>query len=174
MSKASLTYLAVSLLFCFSPLWLSNCAPRLQLVEVGRYSDPQGYFELSIPENGWQLLSWKDVNFALWNQEEGATIVITVTSLKEDVELTTLARHLLIAFERKRILFQGAEKVNGREAVKTVLEGWVEETEIQAEAYVVRGDGVFYDIIYWAPREAFPRKVRTFHQLLVGITFLQP
>jgi hypothetical protein len=143
-------------------------------VEGGRYSDPQGYFELSIPENGWQLLSWKDVDFVLWDQDEGATIVITVTSLKKDVALATLARHLLIAFERKQILSQVAEKINEKEALKTVLEGWVEETEIKAEAYVVKGDGVFYDIIFWAPREAFPRKVETFHQLLGGITFLQP
>jgi hypothetical protein len=174
MSRHSLTYLAVSLLIFFFPLWLSACAPRLQLVEGGRYSDPQGYFELSLPENGWQLLSWKDVDFALWNQDEGATIAITVTPLKEDAKLTILARHLLIAFERKQILYQGVEKINEREAIKTVLKGWVEETEIKAEAYVVKGDGVFYDIIFWAPREVFPRAVEAFHQLLGSITFLQP
>ena len=127
-----------------------------------------------MPENGWQLLAWEDVNFALWDSNKGATIVINVTPLKEDVELTTLARHLLIAFERKRILSQGAEKVNGREAVKTELEGWVDGTEIKAEAYVVKGDGEFYDIIFWAPREAFPREIDAFHQFLVGINFLQP
>jgi hypothetical protein len=172
MSKVPLKYLAIPL-FLF-PLWFSNCAPRLQLVEGGSYSDPQGYFELILPQDGWQLLSWEDVDFALWDPGQGATIVINVTSLKEDVELATLARHLLIAFERKRILSQGAERVNGREAVKTVLEGWVENTEVKAEAYVVRGDGVFYDIIFWAPRETFPRKVDAFRQLLVDITFLQP
>jgi hypothetical protein len=174
MSKRSLTYVAFSLLIFFALLWLFSCTHRLQLVEGGRYSDPQGYFELSIPENGWQLLSWKDVDFALWDEDEGATIAITVTPLKEDVELATLARHLLIAFERKRVLSQRAEKINGREALKTVLEGWVEGTEIKAEAYVVKGDGVFYDIIFWAPRETFPRKVEAFHQLLAGITLLKP
>jgi hypothetical protein len=172
MPKASFRYLAFITLFL--PLWLFSCAPRLQLVEVGRYSDPQGYFELSIPENGWQLLSWKGVDFALWDPEEGAAFVMNVTPLKEDVDLATLARHLLIAFERKRILSQGAERVNGREAVKTVLEGWVDNTEVKAEAYVVKGDGVFYDIIFWAPREAFPRKVEAFRQFVDDITFLQP
>jgi hypothetical protein len=173
MSKASFTYLTIFLII-ISTFLLSSCAHRLQLVEGGRYSDPQGYFELSIPENGWQLLSWKDVDFSLWDQDEGATIVIQVTPLKEDVALATLARHLLIAFEHKRILSQGIEQVNGREAAKTVLEGWVEGTEIKAEAYVVKGDGVFYDIIFWAPQEAFPRKVDAFHQLLGSITLFQP
>jgi hypothetical protein len=163
-----------SLIIFFSFIFLSNCTPRLQLVEEGRYSDPQGYFELSIPEDGWQLLSWKDIDFALWDQDEGATIVITVTPLKEDAALFTLARHTLIAFERKEIVSQEIAQVNGREAVKTVLDGWVEETEIKAEAYVVKGEGMFYDIIFWAPREAFPRTVEVFHQLLVGITLLQP
>jgi hypothetical protein len=174
MSKASLSYLMVPLLMLFPPFWLSNCAPRLVLVEGGRYSDPQGYFELSIPENGWQLLSWKGVDFVLWDPEEGTAFVVDVTPLKEDVELATLARHLLIAFERKRILSQGAEKVNGREAVKTELEGWVDGTEIKAEAYVVKGDGVLYDIIFWAPREAFPRKADAFRQFVDDIAFLQP
>ncbi len=172
MAKGSLKYPAFSLVL-FS-LWLFSCAPRLQLVEGGRYSDPQGYFELSIPENGWSLLSWEDVDFALWDPEGGAAIMVDVTPLKEDVELRTLARHLLIAFERKRILSQGAAEVNGREAVKTVLEGWVENTAVKAEAYVVKGEGVFYDIVFWAPRDVFPRKVEAFRQLLVGITFLQP
>jgi hypothetical protein len=114
------------------------------------------------------------VDFALWDQDEGATIAILVTPLKEDVALTTLARHLLIAFERKQILSQGTEQVNRREAIKTILQGWVEGTEIKAEAYVVKGDGVFYDIIYWAPQEAFPRKVEAFHQLLGSLIFRQP
>jgi hypothetical protein len=95
-----------------------------------------------------------------------------VTPLKEDVELAILARHLLIAFERKEILSQGGVQVDGREAVKTLLEGWVDGTEIMAEAYVVKGDGVVYDIIFWAPREAFPRTVDAFHHVLAGIRLL--
>ena len=176
MSKRFAAYLVVSFLMFIASFWSFSCAPRLQLVELGRYSDPQGYFKLTIPENGWQLLSWEDVDFALWDQNEGATIVITVTPLGEDMEddvdLAILTRHLLIAFERKEILSQGGVQVDGREAVRTMLEGWVEETEIMAEAYVVKGDGVIYDIIFWAPREAFPRTVESFHQLLAGITLL--
>lgn len=172
MRKAALTYLAFP--FFLLALWCSHCAPRLQLVEGGRYVDPQGYFELILPHNGWSLLSWEDVDFTLWDQNEGATIVVNVTPLKEDVDAATLTRHLLIAFERKHIISQGMEKVDGREAVKTVLEGWVEDTKVKAETYVVRGDGVVYDIIFWAPREAFPRTVGAFRQFLSDITFLQP
>jgi len=172
MRKACLQYLVIPLLFF--PVLLFGCAPHLQLVEGGRYSDPQGYFELTLPHDGWQLLSWEDVDFTLWHQKEGATIVVNVTSLKEDVDLATLARHLLIAFERKQIISQSTVTIDEREALKTVLKGWVEKTEVKAETYVVRGEGVFYDIIFWAPRDAFPRKVEAFRQLLVGINFLQP
>jgi hypothetical protein len=174
MSKRSLTYVAFSLLIFFALLWLSSCAHRLQLVEGGRYSDPQGYFELSIPENGWQLLSWKDVDFALWDEDEGATIVIQVTPLKENLELAILTNDLLIAFDSKRIISRDMEKIDEREALKTVLEAWTERTEITVEAYVVRGKGVSYDIIFWAPRDVFPHKVEAFHQLLAGITLLKP
>ena len=119
-------------------------------------------------------MSWKDVDFVLWDQATGATIVVDVTPLKQGTDLITLTNHLLIAFERKQIISQDIEQVQGREALKTVLGAWAEGAEIKAEVYVVRGEGVRYDIIFWAPLEVFPRKVEAFHQFLVGITFLQP
>ena len=173
MSKASFTYLTIFLLV-ISPFLLSNCAPHLQLVEGGVYSDPQGYFKLSFPENGWQLLSWKDLDFVLWDSRTGSTIVVDVKPLKEDLELATLTNQLLIAFDSKKIISQDMEKIDGREALKTVLEAWTEGTEITVEAYVVRGKGLSYDIIFWAPRDVFPHKVDAFHQLLGSLIFRQP
>jgi hypothetical protein len=174
MRKASLKLLAVPM-FLF-PLWLSTCAPHLKpIIEDERYSDPQGRFELTFPkEDGWQLLSWEGIDLALWDPKTGATIVVAVTPLKEEVDVANLTRHLLIAFERKQIISQDTEKINGREALKTVLEGWVDKTEIRAEVYAVKGEGAFYDIIFWAPRDAFPRKAEQFHQFLLSINFLQP
>jgi hypothetical protein len=172
MSKASLRYLVFPL-FLFS-LYCSACAHQLKPVAGGSYSDPKGHFALTLPQEGWQLLSWKDIDFALWDQKTGATMVVNVTPLKQGTDLITLTNQLLIAFERKQIFSRENELFQGREAVKTVLEGWVERTAIRAEVYVVRGAGVCYDILFWAPRDAFPREVETFHQFLLGITFLQP
>ena len=101
-------------------------------------------------------------------------MAVRVTSLKKEADLITLSNHLLIAFERKKIISRESEQVQGREALKTTLEAWVEGTEIAAEVYVVRGEGVYYDIMFWAPRDVFPRQVEAFHQLLPGIHFLQP
>jgi hypothetical protein len=172
MSKASLRYLVFSV-FLLS-LCCSVCASNLKPPAGARYSDPKGFFEVSLPTNGWKLLSWEGVDFVLWDQATGATIVVNVTPLKQGEDLITLTNHLLIDFERTQIISQGIEQVQGREALKTVLGAWAEGTEIQAEVSVVRGEGVRYDIIFWAPREVFTRKVQAFHQFLVGITFLQP
>jgi hypothetical protein len=172
MSKASLGYLVFPLLLF--ALGCSACAHQLKPAAGGSYSDPKGHFALTLPQEGWQLLSWKDVDFALWDQKTGATMVVNVTPLKQGADLITLTNHLLIAFERKQIISRDNELFQGREAVKTVLEGWVERTAIRAEVYVVRGEGVCYDILFWAPRDAFPRKVEAFRQFLLGITFLQP
>lgn len=179
MTKASLRYLAFPLLL-FS-LCCSACAHQLKPVTGGSYSDPKGHFELTIPwlkdhprEQGWQLLSWEDVDFVLWEQKTGATMVVNVIPLKQGTDLITLTNHLLIAFERKQIISRDNELFQGREAVKTVLEAWVEGTEIKAEVSVVQGQGVCYDIMFWAPRDVFPRQVETFHQLLASIHFLQP
>ncbi len=119
-------------------------------------------------------MSWEDVDFALWDPQEGATIVVNVTPLKKDLDLSNLTRHLLIAFERKKIISQSAVEVNGKEALKTVLDGWAQGIKVKAEAYVVRGKGVVYDVVFWSPSEVFSRKVETFHQFLTGLNFLQP
>ncbi len=171
MSKTSLRYLVFPLIL-FS-LCCSACAHQLKPAAGGSYSDPKGHFELTLPDEGWQLLSWEDVDFVLWDRGSGATMVVNVTPLKQGADLITLTNHLLIAFEGKRIISRDNELFQGREAVKTVLEGRVEKTEIKAEVYVVRGAGVCFDIIFWAPRDVFPRRVETFHQLLASIHFPQ-
>jgi hypothetical protein len=119
------------------------------------------------------MLSWKEVDFTLWDQKSGATMVVNVVPLKQGADLITLTNHVLIAFERKQIISRDTEKIDGREALKTVLEAWVEKTEIKAEVYVVRGEGVCYDIMFWAPLDAFPGQVDAFYQLLLSIHFLQ-
>jgi hypothetical protein len=179
MRTACLKYLSLCLLLFF--LWCSGCAHHSTPVAAGTYSDPKGHFELILPwlkdhlrEGGWQLLSWEDVDFVLWDQKTGATIVVNVTQVKEEVDLAILTRHLLIAFERKTIISQGADLVAGRTAFKTVLAGWVHETEIKAETYVVKDEGVVYDVIFWSPRDTFSRTIEQFHRFLGGINFLKP
>jgi hypothetical protein len=172
MRNASLKLLALAVLL--SCLWCSACVPHLMPVAGGSYTDPQGHFELTLPHDGWQLLPWEDVNLVLWDPSTGASIVVYVPPLKGDADLANLTRHLLIAFERKRIISEDTVQIQGREAVKTELEGWVDGTEINAEVYVVQGDGVSYDILFWAPHNIFPGTVEIFHQFLLGITFLSP
>ncbi len=171
MSKAFLRYLIIPLIL-FS-LCCSARARQLKPVAGGSYSDPKGNFALTLPEQGWQMLSWKDVDFVLWEEKTGATMVVNVTPLKQGADLIVLTNHLLIAFERKQIVSRETEQLDGREALKTVLEAWVEGTAIKAEVSVVRGTGVCYDIMFWAPRDAFPRQVEAFHQLLLSIHFLK-
>jgi hypothetical protein len=160
-----------ALLILFLP---AQCTPRVHVAAGGQFIDPERYFELSIPLNGWQLLSWEKVNLVLWDSQTGATIVVNVNRLKGDLNLIALANHLLISFEGERIISRDTEQIDGREALKTVLEARVEQTAITAEAYVVRGNGVSYDIVFWAPRDVFPRQVEAFHHVLASLHFLQP
>ncbi|HEX9948824.1 MAG TPA: hypothetical protein VGB29_01610, partial [Thermodesulfobacteriota bacterium] len=85
-------------------LCCSACAHQLKPAAGGSYSDPKGHFELTLPDEGWQLLSWEDVDFVLWDRGSGATMVVNVTPLKQGADLITLTNHLLIAFEGKRII----------------------------------------------------------------------
>jgi hypothetical protein len=172
MRKPYPRYLALFTLFTF--ILCTHCTTPVHVTAGEHFIDPQRNFELSIPQDGWQLLSWKKVNFVLWDSRTGATIVVNVNREKGDLNLISLTNRLLSAFEGERIISQDTEQVDGREALKTVLEARVEQTEITAEAHVVRGNGVSYDIIFWAPLDAFPRQVETFHHLLASLHFLQP
>lgn len=156
------------------PLWWFSCAPISHPVEGGKYRDSQGYFEFLLPPGEWAMVSWEEVNCALWDPQDGATMVVNVTPLQEDMDLFILARHLLIAFERKKIISQDTIEVQGRETVKTVLEGVAEGIAVTAEVYVVKGEGMLYDLIFWAPSEVFSRKREVFHHVLNTISFLQP
>jgi hypothetical protein len=172
MRTACLRYLSFFSLLLF--LWCSSCVHQPTPVATGTYRDPQGRFELTLPKGGWQLLSWGDVDFVLWDQKTRATIAINVTPVKDEADLANLTRHLLIAFERKQIISQDADQVTGRAAVKTALTAWVDETEIQAETYVVQVEGAAYAIIFWSPRDTFSRAIEQFHRFLGGINFLKP
>jgi len=172
MSKAFLKFMLFS--FLLFPLWWLSCAPTFKLVEGNRYRDPAGYFEFLYPKGNWTLLSHKNVALVLWNPQQKATIVVNVTPLDRDLDLYNLTRHLLIAFEHKRIISQDTVGLNGRESLKTVIRAWAEETKVKAEAYVVKRDGVVYDILFWSPLEVFPYNVELFHQFLTGIRFLHP
>jgi hypothetical protein len=156
--------------------WCAGCAHQLTPLTNGTYNDPRGRFALTLTEGSWQLLSWEDVDCVLWDQKTRTTILVDATPFKEreKVDLANVTRHLLIAFERKEIISQDSVMVKGREAIRTVLTAWAEETEIAAEIYVVRGEGMRYDILVWAPRAVFPGVSGLFHRFLEDITFSLP
>jgi len=141
-------------------------------VAGGIYRDPHGYFEFSFPRDGWSLLSSKASDLTLWNARMGAGIVVNVSALQEDRELSILTRHLLIAFERKRVISRETAVVDGKEAVRAVVEGWIEKSKVMAEVYVVKGEGVVYDIVFWSPTEVFAQTVQIFQQFLGTLHFV--
>jgi hypothetical protein len=169
MAKTSLRYVALSLFVLV--LCCPACAHQLAAVNGGIYTDPKGYFELTLPTAGWQSLSWKGVDLVLWDRDSGATMVVDAAPVEKGANLINLSNHLLIAFERRQVISRNHELIQGREAVKTVAEAWVEGTAIKTEIYVVRGREVSYNIMFWAPRDVFPRQVGTFQQLLYSIHF---
>ena len=174
MRQASRKYFFCS--FILILFWCAGCAHQLTPLTTGTYSDPHGRFVLKVPEGSWQLLSWEDVDCVLWDQKTRSTILVDAIPFKEQekVDLANVTRHLLIAFERKEIVSQDTVTVKGNEGIRTVLTAWAEETEIEAEVYVVRGERVRYDILMWAPRAAFSGVSILFHRFLEDLTFSRP
>lgn len=166
----------VSLLLVVPVLCLLGCsgyAPRLTAVAGDTYRDARGYFECVLPSDGWRVSSTKDLELALWNPQVQSGIALNVTPSGGQMELETLTRHLLIAFDDKKVISRVATSVSGRRAERVILEGTIDGSRVMAETYVVRGDGFVCDIVFWAPPSVFVYEVEIFRKFLDGLHFLE-
>jgi len=112
------------------------------------------------------------VTLALWNKNLKGGIAVNVTALDDDRELDLLVRHLLITFKDRTLLTQREIELEGHRARGVVLDGWIEGENVIAEAYVLKDEGVVYDLVAWSPPDAFPTMEREFHAFLDSIRFL--
>jgi len=151
---------------------LVGCAPRFSTAGGAAYKEPQGFFRCILPSDGWAFSSRTDITLALWNKTHASGIAVNVTPLHDDHRLDLLVRHLLIAFDSRTVLARREIMVGGRRAQGVVLDGWVEDENIVAEAYVIKGDGVVYDIVGWSPPDTFAQMERVFHEFVQSIRFL--
>lgn len=69
--------------------------------------------------------------------------------------LAVLARHLTFGIQGKEVREQAELTVAGHRALRVLLEGRLGDAPVQVEAYVVKGQGCVYDLVYVAPPSEF-------------------
>ena len=150
---------------CFLLLLLAACGPKPVLIGGGLYSDPEGFFSFRLP-GGWELVRTKEVKVALIKPHEATGIALNATPRKKDLPLPILVRHLLIGFEKKEFLEEGPFSFQGREGRRAVVMGEMGGERVKMEALVLKGKGIVYDILFWAPPDLFSKRRKEFSAFL--------
>lgn len=84
--------------------------------------------------------------------------------------LRILARHLTVGLEERKLLEQEEVTVRGRPGIRVVVEGRLDGTAVTAEAFVLKGEGCVYDLVYVASPSAFAAGRAEFRELVESFT----
>ncbi len=105
----------------------------------------------------------------------GAGIVIHATcdEIPRGRPLEIVARHLLFGVRGKEILWQGWRATASGEAVETVLRGGVDDRRFLFHSVNLRGSGCVYDLLLFAPPEAYAETNGDFEALVAQFHLLR-
>ncbi|MBI4608494.1 MAG: hypothetical protein HY726_05750 [Candidatus Rokubacteria bacterium] len=81
-----------------------------------------------------------------------------------------LARHLAFGLEGRRVVEQEDVTVGGRPGIRVLLEGQLDSSPVRAEAFVLKGDGCVYDLVYVASPSGFAAGRDEFRELVGSFT----
>ncbi len=111
---------------------------------------------------------------ALIKPHEATGIALNATPRKKDLPLPILVRHLLIGFEKKELLEEVPFPFQEREGMKAIAVGEMEGERVKMVALVLKGKGVVYDILFWAPPELFSKREGEFEAFLKHLKITGP
>lgn len=140
-------------------------------------SRPSGQVRYQIREPGsnWTTLSDQVGADIAWRHRHSDAVMQVHSACEKDLDvpLQTLTRHLTIGFTETEIQSQETVAMDGREALKTVVQGKLDGVPREIVLQVLKKDGCVYDfVIASAPgqnmalqnaRSDFERLVQGFH-----------
>jgi len=136
-------------------------------IERGVFYSDKGY-RVNLPAGGWEVETTGPGDLVLRQPEWRAGILLHATceGSAPRRSLTVLARHLTFGLKDKEVLEQSEVTVTGRPALRALLQGRLDGTEVRMEAYVLKDDACVYDLVYVAPPGEFSRGRPDFGALL--------
>lgn len=149
-------------------LLLGSAACSASRIEGGVFYSPKGY-RVTLPMGpGWEVASDGPADLELRRPAVRAGIAVNATCAGNAPTrpLAVLSRHLVFGMQAKEILERKEVAVAGHRALRLLLEGRLNGAPVQVEAYVVKGEGCVYDLIYAAPPEAFTGGLEDFRAVV--------
>ena len=154
----------------FALLMLTACATT-KVVDGFLVDEARG-FKIPILRDGWRRFEAEGVE-AAYRAEPGGQIAALVVSCEDEraLPLKTLARRLFFGIGAKRILAQEPVSLDGAEAIHTLLEGRLKDSDVMVSSYVAKDAGCVYDLVYVATPVTFQQRLPEFEQFVKGWAF---
>ena len=135
---------------------LTGCAGRR--IENGVYHSAKGY-RVTVPGPDWMVTEESRADLELRHQD-GAAAMLANAQCDDGPKPRSgdlLLGHLLIGIRGRATIEQEEVSVNGRQAVRRVLDGRLDGDEgpTRIEVYVLKDGRCVYDFVYAAPPASF-------------------
>jgi len=148
-------------------LMLTACASNY--VVDGFFVDRTRGFKIPILRDGWRQFELEGTDLAFRAEPGGQVAALFVSCEGEQpIPLRILSRRLFFGIGTKRIMAQGPIVLNGTEAIHTMLEGRLNNTEVMISSYVAKDGDCAYDLVYVAPPELFQDRLPEFERFAMG------
>ena len=121
---------------------------------------------------GWEVAADGPADLGLRRPASRAGILVNATceGKASTRSLAVLSRHLTFGIQGKEVLEREDLTVAGHHSLRMLFEGRLDGAPVQVEAYVVKGAGCVYDLIYVAPPAEFAAGTADFRALVSSFT----
>ncbi len=122
--------------------------------------------------DGWRQFETEGVDLAFRAEPGGQVAALVVTCEgQQAVPLRILARRLFFGIGARRFVVQEPVSLKGTEAIHTVLEGHLKESDVMVSSYVAQDYACVYDLIYVASPSVFQDRLLEFERFVRGWAF---
>ncbi len=139
----------------------------------GVFTKPDVQYRIGAPEEkSWRPVAFADNDLAWARNGSGQLIAANATCQgHEDPPLDVLTTHLLLGFTERQKLSEKLERLDGREALRTVWRARLDGVPVELELVVLKKNGCVHDFTLIAPpdqrmvaKSAFEKVLASFAQ----------
>lgn len=125
-------------------------------IEGGVFYSAKGY-RVSLPPGAWRVSTdgRADLELARPGSKAGILAHATCEGRPPSRSLAVLARHLVFGLEERKLLERGEVTVAEQLGTRMLLEGRLDGIPVKVEAFVLKGEGCVYDLVYVAAPAEF-------------------
>jgi hypothetical protein len=105
----------------------------------------------------WKLLRHDGAQLSFFSSTHRA-VISTNATCRDDADATplpTLTRHLLIGYTERRVLSEETRHLDGREALRSVVQAKLDGVPIVLDLWVLKRNGCIFDLSLAAPPDEY-------------------